>query len=239
MTVLIPAYEPDERLINLVLELINKCGYEIVVVDDGSGSDFNNIFARIQGMGCTVLTYITNRGKGFALKTGFDYIYAKTGETTGVVVADADGQHLVTDIIRIANAITFSQDKIVLGVRKFVGEVPLRSKIGNTVTRAVFANASGENIKDTQTGLRGFPVALLPWLICLEGERFEYEMNMLIEAKPSGYKFTQIDIETVYLEENKSSHFRTFRDSARVYVPLLKYCICGIPHAFINFLFNR
>jgi glycosyltransferase involved in cell wall biosynthesis len=235
MTVLIPAYEPDERLIKLIQELIDKCEYEIVVVDDGSGSDFNNIFANIQSMGCTVLTHVTNRGKGCALKTGFDYIHYKTGEMAGVVTADADGQHLVADIIRIADAIPLSQDKIILGVRKFVGKVPPRSIIGNTVTRTIFAHVSGEKIKDTQTGLRGFPVALLPWLICLEGQRFEYEMNMLLEAKPSGYQFTQIDIETVYLAGNKSSHFRIIQDSVRIYIPFLKFSISEISCVFIDY----
>lgn len=235
MTVLIPAFEPDERLIKLVQQLIDKCGYYIVVVDDGSGPDFSNIFARIEDMGCTVLTHVTNLGKGCALKTGFDYIHNKTGETTGVVTADADGQHLVADIIRIANVIPLSQNKIVLGVRKFVGKVPLRSIVGNVITRAAFACVNGEKIKDTQTGLRGFPVALLPWLICLEGKRFEYEMNMLLEVKPSGYQFTQIDIVTVYIAGNKSSHFRIIRDSARVYVPFLKFCLSGISCAFIDY----
>ena len=123
-----------------------------------------------------------NRGKGHALKTGFEYILNNTNESIGVVTADADGQHLVKDILSIAAEVYNQKDKIVLGERKFVGKVPLRSKVGNTATRGIFTLVSGQKILDTQTGLRGFPIKLLPWLLSVEGERFEYEMNMLLEA---------------------------------------------------------
>jgi glycosyltransferase involved in cell wall biosynthesis len=237
MTILIPAYEPDERLIKLVQELLKKRFCDIVVVDDGSSPAFHYLFEKIENMSCTVLFHDKNRGKGFALKTGFAYIHDKTSEREGVVTADADGQHLVEDIMRVADAISLSKEKIVLGVRNFIGDVPLRSTVGNSITRAVFAYATGDKIEDTQTGLRGFPVSLLPWLLCLRGERYEYEMNMLLEAKPSGYHFTQINIETIYYADNKSSHFKILRDSARVYFTFLKFCLSGISCAFIDYFF--
>ena len=236
MTVLIPAYEPDERLIYLIKELKDKCDYNIVIVDDGSGDKFQGIFEIATNYGCTVLTHETNRGKGRALKTGFDYILDNTDKKSDVVTADADGQHLVDDIIRVANTICLSQEKIVLGVRKFVGKVPFKSIIGNAFTRAIFTLVSGEKITDTQTGLRGFPFVLLPWLIKLEGERFEYEMNMLLKAKTAGYKFTQIDIETVYIAGNISTHFRAIRDSIRIYLPFFKFCFTGITSAVVDYV---
>lgn len=235
MTVLIPAYEPDVRLIKLIEELNKITVYDIVVVDDGSGPQFSELFQNIRVRGYTVLEHEHNCGKGCALKTGFTYILNKTSEASGVVTADADGQHLVEDIIRVADGITESNKKIVLGVRKFTGKVPARSAIGNSVTRTVFSFVSGESISDTQTGLRGFPVSLLPWLIKLDGERFEYEMNMLLHAKPSGYGITEIEIETVYLAGNRSSHFRTIQDSIRVYFPFFKFCISGVTSAFIDY----
>ncbi len=236
MTVLIPAFEPDERLIRLVTELKSKSDYNIVIVNDGSDETFDYIFETVKNIGCTVLIHKINRGKGMALKTGFAYILDNGDKNSGVVTADADGQHLVDDIIRVANFIPASQKNIVLGVRKFIGNVPLRSTIGNAITRAVFSLVSGEKISDTQTGLRGLPFSILPWLISLEGERFEYEMNMLLKAKAAGIKFTQVDIETVYIAGNMSSHFRTIRDSVRVYLPFFKFCFTGITSAVVDYV---
>lgn len=233
MTVLIPAYEPDERLLQLITELQSKTFYDIVIVNDGSGPRFRAIFDSAENMGCVVLSHTHNSGKGCALKTGFAYLMQQSKEMTGVVTADADGQHLVDDIMRVADAI--SGTGIVLGARKFTGEVPFRSAVGNAITRTVFSIVSGMRISDTQTGLRGFPVSLLPWLISLEGERFEYEMNMLLLTKSAGYGITEIEIRTVYLPGNRSSHFRAIRDSVRVYFPFLKFCFSGIVSAFVDY----
>lgn len=236
MTVLIPAYEPDGRLIKLVTEIRRETAYSVVIVNDGSGSDFQNVFLTAEEMGCTVLTHDRNFGKGHALKTGFSYIRDNKAETEGVVTADADGQHLVADIIRVAETVVRSPDnKLVLGVRRFAGKVPLRSRIGNAVTRMVFSAVSGQSLADTQTGLRGFPTVSLQWLIGLDGERFEYEMNMLLYAKTAGYRFEQVDIQTVYLPGNTSSHFRTIRDSVLVYLPFFKFCLSGISSATVDY----
>jgi len=96
MIILIPAYEPNQRLINLIHDLKDTCDYEIVVVDDGSGPSYKSIFDKVSSLGCTVLTHERNRGKGAALKTGFHYIQ-ETKEAAGVVTADCDGQHLPKD----------------------------------------------------------------------------------------------------------------------------------------------
>lgn len=235
MTVLIPAYEPDMRLIELVGRLIEHCDYRIVIVDDGSGETYRHIFEQARNMGCTVLRHETNRGKGRALKTGFRYIIEDIDERVGVVTADADGQHTVLDILRVAQEIV-PAPKIVLGARKFIGKVPLRSAFGNIFTRVIFTAASGKNICDTQTGLRGIPVCLLPLMLKIEGERFEYEMEMLLEAAPSGYGFKQIPIETVYIAGNRSSHFHTFSDSIRVFIPFFKFCLSGITSAVVDYI---
>lgn len=235
MTVLIPAYEPDMRLIELIGRLKERCNYRIVIVDDGSGETYRQIFENARDAGCTVLTHETNRGKGCALKTGFDYIVSHTDERVGVVTADADGQHMVLDIIRVAEEIA-PAPKIVLGARKFIGKVPLRSAFGNIFTRVMFTAASGKNIWDTQTGLRGIPVCLLPLMLNIKGDRFEYEMEMLLEAAPSGYGFKQVPIETVYIAGNRSSHFRTFSDSIRVYLPFFKFCLSGITSAVVDYI---
>ncbi|HEX3026267.1 MAG TPA: bifunctional glycosyltransferase family 2/GtrA family protein [Clostridia bacterium] len=234
MIVLIPAYEPDDRLTELISHLMENCGYDIIVVDDGSGQDYFSVFDSVRAMGCTVLTHPVNRGKGRALKTGFEYIL-HSDEKTGVVTADADGQHSVVDIIRVAEEIPLCPGKIVLGARRFVGGVPLRSIIGNTFNRMLFTAASGNKVHDTQTGLRGIPVSLLPLMLKIEGERFEYEMEMLLEAGSSGYGFRQIFIDTIYLSGNKSSHFRPIRDSVRVCLPFFKFCFSGLTSAVVDY----
>lgn len=235
MTILIPAFEPDGRLLSLIAGLKKLTDDPILVVDDGSGSAYSDIFQRVAKMGGTVLTHPVNQGKGCALKTGFDYILRSTREKEGVVTADADGQHLPADICRVAEAVAFSPKDIVLGVRKFVGRVPLRSRLGNTVTRAVFAMASGRNIRDTQTGLRGFPLRTLPWLTGLEGKRFEYEMNMLLQARSAGYGLRQVDIEAVYSDGNRSSHYRPVRDSLRVGLPFFKFSFSSVAAAVVDY----
>lgn len=235
MKILIPAYEPNKRLINLIYDLIDICDYDIVVVDDGSGEEFKYIFETASNLGCTVLTHDKNMGKGAALKTGFQYIKG-TNEDTGVVTADCDGQHLPKDIVNIAEAIKGHKKEIVLGTRRFVGKVPFRSRFGNSVTRTIYSFASGAKIKDTQTGLRGFSMEMMPWLCEIPGQRFEYEMNMLLEAVPAGYSFYEIDIDTVYLEQNKSSHFRPLKDSLRVYLPIMKFSMSSLMSGVLDFL---
>jgi len=173
-------------------------------------------------MGCTVLTHEKNRGKGRALKTGFQHILTKTYEDTGVVTADADGQHLVEDIIRVAVEISDSPKKIVLGVREFTGNVPLRSRLGNMASRLMFELVCGDKILDTQTGLRGFPLSMLAWLLKIEGERFEYEINILLKASTCGYGFNQVVISTVYDKNNHISHYRALHDSAQITASLIK-----------------
>jgi glycosyltransferase involved in cell wall biosynthesis len=235
MTILIAAYEPGEKLVNLIQALMDICEYDIVVVDDGSGEGYKNIFDSVSNLGCTVLTHEKNKGKGAALKTGLKYI-EETKEDSGVVTADCDGQHLPKDIVKIAESIIEHKNSVVLGTRRFVGKVPFRSRFGNTITRSIFSFASGAKVYDTQTGLRGFSREMLPWLCEIQGDRFEYEMNMLLDTVPAGYSFYEIDIDTVYLEENKSSHFHPLKDSLRVYLPIIKFSMSSILSGVLDFL---
>lgn len=235
MTVLIPAYEPDHRLLSLIANLKAACSTKIVVVDDGSGEAYRDIFNSAREAGCTVLTHTTNLGKGRALKTGFTYL-KEQGDRDGVVCADSDGQHLPTDIMRIADAVASHEDGIVLGCRHFTGKVPLRSRFGNSATRMIYAVTTGRRIQDTQTGLRGFSSKMLDWLCRIPGERFEYEMNMLLHAQEEGYKLHEVPIDTVYLENNKSSHFRPIADSAKVYAPIVKFCSSSLLSGVLDFV---
>lgn len=222
MIALIPAYEPDARLPHLVAALRSAAPHlPVLVVDDGSGSRYAEVFANAEAAGAEVIGYDTNRGKGRALKTGFDHILDRyPGED--VVCADSDGQHTVTDILRVAERVQ-EAGTIVLGGRGFAGDVPTRSRFGNTVSRVAFRLATGIVVHDTQTGLRGYPATLLAWLRGVRGERFEYELNTLLDSRAAGHTIEEIEIETVYLEHNQSSHFRPIVDSVKVFAPLVKY----------------
>lgn len=225
MIILIPAYEPDHQLPALIRAIRDaEPAVAVVVVDDGSGPAYKDVFDGVRNLGCHVIGYTRNRGKGFALKTGFGFI-ADHLAGQDVVCADSDGQHTIVDILRVAAAVASAggSPAMVLGTRNFTGNVPARSKFGNAATRLLFRLATGERITDTQTGLRGYPAAMLPWLRSVRGERYEYELNLLLEAKQAGCAIRTVDIATVYLDHNSGSHFRPVADSVRIYAPLLKF----------------
>ncbi len=223
MIILIPAYEPDHQLPALVRNLQEADPWlTIVVVDDGSGPDYKDTFDDAARLGCQVLSYAVNGGKGHALKSGFAFI-AERFPGHDVVCADSDGQHAVADILAVADSVRHVTASMVLGCRNFTGDVPARSRFGNTVTRGLFRLATGQQITDTQTGLRGYRADMIPWLLTVRGQRYEYELNLLLEAKQAGYGIDSVEIATVYLDGNSGSHFRPVADSIRIYAPLLKF----------------
>ncbi|MDQ0192068.1 bifunctional glycosyltransferase family 2/GtrA family protein [Paenibacillus wynnii] len=236
MTVLIPSYEPDHRLIELIKSLRAMTETPIIVVDDGSGDRFRSIFDSVKAAGCTVLTHVINRGKGRALKTGFQYILDNTPAAAAVVCADSDGQHSPKDIVAVGRASESADAKMVLGSRLFTGKVPLRSRFGNRLTSKVYDAATGIYIGDTQTGLRGYPRSMLSWLCQVPGERFEYEMNLLLEAPSHGYGITELPIDTIYLNDNHSSHFRPIADSIKIYAPILKFSVSSLVSGILDFV---
>lgn len=235
--VLIPAYEPGEQLLRLVSELRRADpSLPILVVDDGSGPAFAAVFARARALGAELLHHDRNRGKGAALKTGFRHVL-ETAPGAGVVTADADGQHTADDILAVAADVRAAAEGatgadarpvMVLGCRDFDGAVPLRSRLGNDVSRGLFRLAAGWRLSDTQTGLRGIPAAMLPWLLEVPGERFEYEQRVLLGLRRAGFAAEERRIATVYLGANESSHFRPVLDSLRVLLPVLLFAASSL-----------
>lgn len=227
MIVLIPAYEPGQALPRLVAELRREHPLaDVIIVDDGSGATYASVFDETRRAGATVLTHPANRGKGVALRTGIAHaVRAHPG--AAVVTADADGQHTVADIGRVAHETGDAQRSgiptLILGCRAFTGDVPLRSRAGNAVARGIFRLAAGWSLGDTQTGLRGIPADLLPWVAAQPGDRFEFEQNVLLRSRQAGVAVREVPIETVYLDHNASSHFRPLVDSVRVMLPLLLF----------------
>ncbi len=233
MNVLIPAYKPDERLITLVGELIEE-GYNLYVVNDGSGSDYDKVFAALPSC-VTLLVHEVNCGKGRAMKTGFKYIMENYDDDQGVIIADADGQHIVTDIAKVRDELLENPKSLVLGARLFEGDVPFKSRFGNNLTRGAFAFAAGKKLKDTQTGLRGIPFEQLAHMAQLKGERYEYEMNMLFDAVENSIPIREVGIKTIYLEQNASSHFNVLRDSFKIYAVILKFAFSSLTAFLIDY----
>ncbi len=234
--IVIPAYEPTETMLQLIKEIQQKSSYQVLIVNDGSSGKCEGIFEQAAERGCIVLTHETNQGKGAALKTAFAYIRMNYPNEEGVVCADCDGQHQWEDIQRVAQELSAQPQTIVLGAREFLGEVPVKSLIGNKVTRTIFSIVAGYRIDDTQTGLRGFSVDMLPWLIDIKGKRYEYEMNQLLEAKTAGYRISSLPIQTVYENNNQGSHFRPIHDSIRIYLPILKFSLSSLSCGVIDFI---
>lgn len=221
MTILIPAYNPDEKLLKLLDELQGRFD-RIVLVDDGSTVG-KEIFTLAKPKVETILVHEVNRGKGAALKTGFDYI-----KDDDVITADADGQHRPDDIAKVAEALKLQRDGLVLGVREFSGKVPFRSLFGNTWTRWIFFFMTGLMIRDTQTGLRGIPKGMLSRVAAIPGNRYEYEMAMLADCKHHLSRPLQVGIETVYIENNATSHFNPLLDTIRIYRSLIQFCVSSV-----------
>ena len=235
VSVIVPAYQPDEKLIS-TLEGLVKAGFDdILVVDDGSKESCECIFKETEAMKeCTLLRHPVNMGKGAALKTAIQYFLKERKDRDVVVTVDADGQHLVKDIEAVSEA-AFNSQKVVFGVRNFSDpNVPVKSKLGNNITAGVFRVFFGMKLRDTQTGLRAFPKQYLPDMAIVEGERYEYETNVLLYMNRLRIPFEQVEISTVYIEENRSSHFRAVRDSLRIYALILKYLFSSASAAFID-----
>ncbi len=227
---LIPAYEPGSAFLDL-LEQLQSLEFEIIVVNDGSSASFTPLFENAHSY-ATVLSHDTNHGKGAALKTGFSYILNHYPCESIIVTIDADGQHRVQDALHLCHIAQKHPDSLILGSRGFKGKVPVKSLLGNMLTRLIFRFSTGVSVSDTQTGLRACSANLLPRLINIPGERYEYEMNVLLDFSRNHIPLIEQEIETIYLNNNVASHFNPIRDSYRIYKELLKFSASS----FIGFL---
>jgi glycosyltransferase involved in cell wall biosynthesis len=239
VVVLIPAYQPNHALIAVVEALAASAIPAIVVVDDGSGPEYNGTFERVAAMPkVTVLRHAVNLGKGAALKTGINFILCAHESASGVLTVDADGQHAPEDILNVCARFEQTPDSLVLGARSFRGKVPLRSRFGNQITRSIMRVLLGHDLADTQTGLRAIPRALAERLLKVIASGYEFELEMLIAAKHLGMPVAEEPIRTIYEPGNPTSHFLPLRDSMRIYFVLLRYSFIAILTAALdNLLF--
>ncbi len=222
--IMIPSLNPDDKLTAYVDRLVDSGFKHIIVINDGSSSDYDSFFEEVASHEeCVVLKHDVNHGKGRALKTGMEYYLKNFSGCDGIVTGDADGQHTIEDTTNIAEILSQRQDALILGSRDFSREdIPPRSRFGNRTTSAVFKLIHGIWLDDTQTGLRGIPDSLVESFVGVEGERYEYEMNMLIDCAERRIPIVEEKIQTIYIDDNSGSHFHPIRDSARIYWLILR-----------------
>ena len=234
VVLLIPAYNPDEKMIDFInesSEYFNK----ILVVNDGCSSEYDAIFEKIKDK-TTILKHEVNKGKGRALKTGFSYILDNEKDCLGVVTADADGQHTCEDVMGCCEDFLDDPDKGVFGCRDFYGDtfIPPRSKFGNRLTSKLMKFFCDIKLSDTQTGLRVFPTSSLKMLLEVEGDRYEYEMNVIFALKENNIEWNEHKISVIYIDDNKSSHFNPIKDSMKIYKVFLKFCISSLGSSILD-----
>lgn len=236
--VIIPALDPDEKLITLAAGL-RKLDLKVLIVNDGSGKKYSAIFETLQTRyQCEVCTHEINLGKGAALKTGIRYVAENYPECSGCITADADGQHTPWDILMVSNSLERNPGSLVLGTRDFAKKgIPLKSLLGNRITSAVFLLSTGKRCADTQTGLRGIPRSFTETCLSVPGDRYEYEMNLLLEMAHKDIPFIYTPIATIYIEDNASSHFHPVRDSALIYFNIIKYSLSSMVSAATDLAF--
>lgn len=232
--VIIPAYKPDRTLI-AITDRLWAYGCQIIVVDDGSGEEYQQIFDEVKDI-CIVLCHVENHGKGAAIKTALSYIKQEVWENEPIGIMDCDGQHLPEDMMKLFQFTRTHRKTLVLGVRTVGKEMPFKSRIGNQITRNVYRFVSGVKVSDTQTGLRAFDPKLAERLLSVEGERYEYEMNVLMVCAKEKIPIVEVQISTIYRDrKNSTSHFRGFRDAFRIYKVILKFAFSS----FFNLLLDR
>lgn len=242
--IVVPAYEPEEKIMNKFINELKKEFDNILIINDGSTPDLNKYFEKLEKNGFELFTHCKNFGKGRAIKNAFNYLLSKYPDIKGIVMCDCDGQHSVKDVKNMVNVLLENPDKLILGVRDFdKSNVPKKNMLGNKITREIFKLFIGKDITDTQTGLRGLSKELMYKFCDLNGERYEYETNMLIECQGKDIEIKEVNIDTIYIEDNRLSHFNPIKDSIRIYKMFFKYLSLPLSNYLLDiiifsYLFN-
>ena len=218
----IPAYKPDSKLPGVVSSL-KLYGYRVVVVNDGSGREYEPLFEKTGAD--KIIAHAENLGKGSAIKTGLNYVRDNFAEPYVVVTVDADGQHETGNILTVTRTALENPGTLVIGSRRLGKDAPFRSKSGNFITRKVLHALTPVTVYDTQSGLRAFDSSLTELMRGIEGERYEYEMQALIELTKRNVPIKEVRINALYIGKNTTSHFRTWYDAQRIYRVIFKNAV--------------
>ena len=225
--IIMPVLDPDEKMIKFLDSLLSAGFRDVIIVNDGSHAETVHFFGEAAAHPeVTVLTHEVNRGKGAGLKTALKYLQENRKDIDGAVTVDGDGQHDVKSIKGCLERFEENPEAVIIGGRDFDDpNVPARSKAGNKISKYVYRFALGIKLNDTQTGLRVIPARYFEAFAGLSGDRYEYETNMLIAIVNMKIPYFEVPIETIYIDDNASTHFDTFKDSVRIYKLVLKYFV--------------
>ena len=222
--VVIPTYNNDGTIAAVVTDTLKECK-DVIVVNDGSTDHTSNILHTIEGI--TIVEYEKNRGKGHALKCGFEralqmgFAYA--------ITLDADGQHYPHDIQHFLKANQQHSGALIIGNRRLEGvDRSKGSSFANQFSNFWFYVQTGRHLQDTQTGYRLYPLKKLYGLSLLTS-RYEAELELLVFASWHGVELVPINIDVYYPpKEKRVSHFRPGKDFARISVLNTVLCFLAI-----------
>ena len=210
---LIPAYNPSPVLYNLVRDFCNA-GFSIVIVDDGSNDSCSYIFDDCSTR-ATVLHLPKNTGKGQAIKTGLHYIQNNFSQDAVIVTVDGNGRHTVQDAISICRIAQQHTRALVLGYRSIDKDMELRNRFRSKLAGIMFLRSTGLKLRDPQSGLRAFSIQQIPVLSAVEGNRYDYEINVLLHFARSKIRILEHPLKSVYTDTPNASHFRAVKTALR------------------------
>lgn len=215
--VVIPVYNPPALFEEYIRSLRRAIETPIIVVNDGSSPPFDPLFAAIARLpGTTVLRHTVNRGKGAALKTAMTHTLALASLPSGIVTVDADGQHAISDVEKTLAMVDRSADSLLIGSRFDRIRMPAKSRFGNALTRSALRVFHGRMVFDTQSGLRYIPLPLMHLCISSVFDRYDFELDMIVHAVRARIPIAEFPIETIYINRNRASHFKSVNDSMHV-----------------------
>jgi len=212
--VIIPTYNNEntlKRVIDGVLEYMQPS--EVIIVNDGSTDGTALILKEYSKI--THVDFPKNRGKGYALRKGFEK--ALDLGFSHAITIDSDGQHFPDDIPLLLSASRENPEKLYIGSRNMKQEgVPAKSSFGNKFSNFWFWFETGIKLVDTQSGYRLYPISIMPkkWVT----NKFEFEIECIVRSAWNGIPVENIPIQIKYDENERVSHFRPFQDFSRISV---------------------
>lgn len=244
--VVIPALNPDNRIIKYIRSLEERGFNRFVVVDDGSLGDALPIFKNLEYMRVNVVRLDHNMGKGYALKEGLKYIRNNMPDASGVIMTDYDGRQGPDAVVKVADRL-LKGDMLVLGRRDIENSnISKAMRRGYKLTERVFRILYSRSVKDVQTGLRGISASLIDDMIDVRGSRYEYEPKMIVEALSRDIPVTEIDagpiepIDTddsiIYVSKNFRPLYDSFRISVVIFMTFLEYALTSISATIVDFI---
>ncbi len=233
--VIVPIYYETNNTLRLCRELFAQEADNIVVVNDGAKLS-KSFLAELLSMGCNIIKFENNRGRGASLKAGIKFAHDKLYNIKGYITVDADGQHSAEDVMKIARAMDLRPNSIVLGKRDFPNaNMTIRSKFGSRIASLYFKIITGVKCSDTLTEVKGIPNSLYEIAIGADGKRFDYDFNFLTECAGKGIEIYNLNINIHYSSKSKSN-YRLIEDTYLIYATPLKFATASMGCALIDLI---